>query len=238
MGEEASPVVEERILVADDEELLRSMLKEYLSPAGYLVDEAADGAEALALFQSNQYALVVLDVMMPRMDGWSVCREIRRSSNVPVIMLTARGEEYDKLFGFELGVDDYLVKPFSPRELLARIKAIIKRSAPVPAQAAPGNQAGFEGLAIDFDAHNVYVDGGLVSLTPKEYELLSWFARHPNRVLSREQLLEQVWGYDFPGQDRTVDTHVKMLRESLGQYRKFIVTVWGTGYKFEAGVQL
>jgi len=230
-------VVEERILVADDEELLRSMLKEYLSPAGYLVDEAADGAEALALFQRHQYALVVLDVMMPHMDGWSVCREIRRSSNVPVIMLTARGEEYDKLFGFELGVDDYLVKPFSPRELLARIKAIIKRSAPAPAQAAPGNHVSFEGLAIDFDAHNVSVNGSLVSLTPKEYELLSWFARHPNRVFSREQLLEQVWGYDFPGQDRTVDTHVKMLRESLGQYRKFIVTVWGTGYKFETGVQ-
>ena len=230
-------MVEEKILIADDEELLRSMLKEYLSPAGYLVDEAADGTEALALFKQNKYTLVVLDVMMPQMDGWSVCREIRKISSVPVIMLTARGEEYDRLFGFELGADDYLVKPFSPRELLARIKAIIKRSATGPADAASVNKISFAGLEIDFDAHNVYVDGALINLTPKEYDLLNFFVRHPNHVFSRGQLLENVWGYDFTGNARTVDTHVKMLRESLGHYRKFIVTVWGTGYKFEAGVQ-
>ncbi len=229
-------MVEEKILIADDEELLRSMLKEYLSPAGYLVDEAADGDEAIALFKKNKYALVVLDVMMPKMNGWSVCREIRKISGVPVIMLTARGEEYDKLFGFELGVDDYLVKPFSPRELLARMKAIIRRSTTTPAEARD-NKIRFEGLEIDFDAHNVYVDGMLVGLTPKEYDLLNFFARNPNRVFSREQLLEKVWGYDFAGTDRTVDTHVKMLRESLRHYRQFIVTVWGTGYKFEAGVK-
>lgn len=230
-------MIEEKILIADDEELLRSMLKEYLSPAGYVVDEAANGAEAMMLFKKNKYALVVLDVMMPKMDGWSVCREIRQISNVPVIMLTARGEEYDKLFGFELGVDDYLVKPFSPRELLARIKAIIRRSGGTPIPAAQDNKISFEGLEIDFDAHNVYVDGMVINLTPKEYDLLNFFARHPNQVFSREQLLENVWSYDFTGYDRTVDTHVKMLRESLGRYRKFIVTVWGTGYKFEAGVK-
>ncbi|KAF1085295.1 Transcriptional regulatory protein SrrA [Sporotomaculum syntrophicum] len=230
-------MIEEKILIADDEELLRNMLKEYLSPAGYVVDEAEDGFEAMMLFKQNKYALVVLDVMMPKMDGWSVCREIRQISNVPVIMLTARGEEYDKLYGFELGVDDYLVKPFSPRELLARIKAIIKRSAGASVSTAPGNKVSFEGLDIDFDAHNVYVDGMVINLTPKEYDLLNFFARHPNRVFSREQLLENVWGYDFTGHDRTVDTHVKMLRDSLGHYRKFIVTVWGTGYKFETGAK-
>lgn len=172
---------------------------------------------------------------MPRMDGWSVCREIRKTSHVPVIMLTARGEEYDKLFGFELGVDDYIVKPFSPKELLARMKAIIRRSTLPFQDAQRENKAVFEGLVIEFDSRNVYVDGNIVSLTPKEYELLNFFVRHPNRVFSREQLLTEVWGYDFTGDDRTVDTHVKMLRESLGHYRKFIVTVWGTGYKFEAG---
>ncbi|TEB04414.1 Transcriptional regulatory protein SrrA [Pelotomaculum schinkii] len=226
-----------RILIVDDEERIRDMIKEYISLEGYSVDEASDGVEALALFKQNKYSLIVLDIMMPRMDGWSVCTEIRKTSNVPVIMLTARGEEYDKLFGFELGVDDYIVKPFSPKELLARMKAIIRRSvSPLP-EAAPENKAIFEGLVVEFAARNVYVDGNIIDLTPKEYELLNFFIRNPNRVFSREQLLEKVWGYDFAGNDRTVDTHVKMLRESLKDYRKFIVTVWGTGYKFEAGVK-
>lgn len=224
-----------RILIIDDEERIRDMLKEYISLEGYLVDEASDGVEALSLFEPDKYSLVVLDVMMPKMDGWSVCREIRKISNVPVIMLTARGEEYDKLFGFELGVDDYIVKPFSPKELLARIKAIIRRSVSSPSQAMIENKAYLEGLVIDFDVRNVYVDGNIIDLTPKEYELLSFFVRHSNRVFSREQLLDQVWDYDFTGNDRTVDTHIKMLRESLKHYRKFIVTVWGTGYKFEVG---
>ncbi|NSW90620.1 MAG: response regulator transcription factor [Firmicutes bacterium] len=228
---------EVRVLIVDDEERIREMIKEYISLEGYIIDEASDGVEALNLFEQNKYSLVVLDVMMPKMDGWSVCREIRKTSHVPIIMLTARGEEYDKLFGFELGVDDYVVKPFSPRELLARMKAVMRRSILPFQDVQRENKAVFEGLVIEFDSRNVYVDGNIVSLTPKEYELLNFFVRNPNRVFSREQLLTEVWSYDFTGDDRTVDTHVKMLRESLGHYRKYIVTVWGTGYKFEAGVR-
>lgn len=222
-----------KILIVDDEERIRDLIKEYISLANnFSADEAADGREALELFEKNDYALIILDVMMPKLDGWSVCREIRNTSQVPIIMLTARGEEYDKLLGFELGVDDYIVKPFSPKELLARIKAIIRRSA-TPNES---NEAiSFEGLRIDFKSRNVYVDDKLVSLTPKEFELLRFFAQNTKRVFSREQLLDAVWGYDFSGDTRTVDTHVKMLRESLGAYRKYIVTVWGTGYKFETG---
>ena len=223
-----------RILIVDDEELIRDLIKEYISLEDFVVDEAVDGVQALQLFKQYNYDLIILDVMMPGMDGWSVCREIRKTSQVPVIMLTARGEEYDKLLGFELGVDDYMVKPFSPRELLARMKAIMRRSV---ARDEPDDYISFEGLTIVFDSHNVYVDDNLVNLTPKEYDLLSFFARNTNRVFSREQLLDSVWGYDFIGDTRTVDTHIKMLRESLGVYRKFIVTVWGTGYKFETGGQ-
>lgn len=222
-----------RILVVDDEARIRDIIKEYSSLEDFQIDEASNGAEALQLFGRHEYSLVILDIMMPGIDGWSVCREIRKASSVPVIMLTARGEEYDKLFGFELGVDDYIVKPFSPKELLARMKAIIRRSASSSQASAKADRTVFEGLAIEYDSRNVYVDGSLVSLTPKEYELLSFFTRNTGRVFSRDQLLNSVWGYDFAGDDRTVDTHVKMLRESLGIYRKYIVTVWGTGYKFE-----
>ena len=225
----------ERVLIVDDEERIRDMIIEYVSLEGYIIDEASNGLEALNLFNQNTYSVIVLDVMMPKMDGWSLCREIRKSSNVPVIMLTARGEEYDKLFGFELGVDDYMVKPFSPKELLARMKAIIRRNTLLIKNTEVENKAVFEGLIIEYDSRNVYVDGNIVSLTPKEYELLTFFAHNPNMVFSREKLLTDVWSYDFAGDDRTVDTHVKMLRESLGIYRKFIVTVWGTGYKFEGG---
>ena len=224
-----------KILLVDDEELIRDMIKEYSSPEGYDIDEAADGLKALELFRQNKYSLIILDVMMPKMDGWSVCREIRKESNVPVIMLTARGEEYDKLFGFELGVDDYMIKPFSPKELLARMKAIIRRNASAPIDKVKENIVKFQGLVIEFDAHNIYVDNKLVTLTPKEYSLLSFLVNNPNKVFSRDQLLNEVWGYDFIGDDRTVDTHIKMLRESIKEYRKFIVTVWGTGYKFEVG---
>lgn len=224
-----------RILIVDDEEGIRGMIREYTSLEGYEMDEAGDGVEALNQLKQHAYDLVILDVMMPKLDGWTVCREIRKSSQVPIIMLTARGEEYDKLFGFELGVDDYIVKPFSPRELLARMKAIIRRNTKVDQSNAQNDRLDIEGLSIEFSARNVYVNGNAVNLTPKEYELLSFFVRNPNRVFSRDQLLNSVWGYDFIGDDRTVDTHVKMLRESLGDYRKFIVTVWGTGYKFESG---
>ena len=224
-----------RILLVDDEDRIRDMIKEYTSLEGYNIDEAPDGREALELFRQHKYSLIILDVMMPKVDGWSVCREIRKTSNVPVIMLTARGEEYDKLFGFELGVDDYIIKPFSPKELLARMKAIIRRSSSVDLEVKKENVVTLEGLVIDFDSRNTYVNGNIVTLTPKEYSLLSFFAKNPNRVYSRDQLLNEVWGYDFIGDDRTVDTHIKMLRESIKDYRKFIVTVWGTGYKFEVG---
>lgn len=225
----------EKILLVDDEERIREMIKEYTSLEGYDIDEAADGVKALELFRENKYSLIILDVMMPKIDGWSVCREMRKTSNVPVIMLTARGEEYDKLFGFELGVDDYIIKPFSPKELLARMKAIIRRSSGKDLEAKKENIVTYEGLVIEFDSRNTYVNGNIVTLTPKEYSLLTFFANNPNRVYSREQLLNEVWGYDFFGDDRTVDTHIKMLRESISEYRKFIVTVWGTGYKFEVG---
>ncbi|MGJ7919037.1 response regulator transcription factor [Neobacillus sp. LXY-4] len=224
----------DKILIVDDEERIREMIREYTSLEGFDIDEAADGAEALKMFNKKHYALIILDVMMPKVDGWSVCREIRKTSQVPIIMLTARGEEYDKLFGFELGVDDYIVKPFSPKELLARMKAIIRRSN----KAAEEKSSEFErvkidGLMIEYESRDVYVDGEVVNLTPKEFELLSLFVQNPKRVFSREQLLNAVWGYDYKGDDRTVDTHIKTLRESLKEYRRFIVTVWGTGYKFE-----
>jgi len=223
-----------RILIADDEERIRDVIKEYTVLEGYVIDEASDGVEALTLFKQHNYDLIILDVMMPGTDGWTVCKEIRKTSQVPIIMLTARGEEYDKLFGFELGVDDYLVKPFSPKELLARMKVILRRRSQ-DLSTLQGNVVKLEGLLIELDSRNVFVDGRLVNLTPKEFELLKFFVRHQKKVFSREQLLNSVWGYDFAGDDRTVDTHIKMLRESLGNYRKYIVTVWGTGYKFEAG---
>lgn len=219
-----------RILLVDDETRLREMLKTYITHEGYEVVEASDGREALELFRDQEFALVVLDVMLPNVDGWTVCREIRRSSTVPIVMLTARGEEYDRLFGFELGVDDYMVKPFSPKELLARMKAIIRRS-----------EQGYEmleriaiqGLEIEFSSRTVTVDGQELALTPREYDLLSFFVQNQNQVFTREQLLNAVWGYDFAGDSRTVDTHVKTLREQLGIYRRFLVTVWGVGYKFQ-----
>ena len=205
---------------------IREIIREYFAPEGFVVDQAADGVEALKLFEKSRYSLVILDIMMPKVDGWTVCREIRKTSQVPIIMLSARGEEYDKLFGFELGVDDYMVKPFSPRELMARSRAVIRRSQSAQERDAGKNKAVFEGLEINFVSRNVTVNGEPVALTPKEYELLSFFSKNPGRVFSRQQLLSRVWGYDFYGDVRTVDTHVKMLRESLGEYRGYIVTVW------------
>ncbi len=220
----------DRILIVDDEKGLRDIIEEYISIEEYIIDKAQDGKEAMAYFEAHSYALVILDVMMPQMDGWSVCKMMRKSSNVPIIMLTARGEEYDKLLAFELGVDDYMVKPFSPKELLARIKAIIRRSNPPQPKQIQWND-----LRIDTASRNVYIENEKINFTPKEYELLYFLASHPDNVFSRDDLLRKVWGYDFVGDDRTVDTHIKMLREKLGKYRNFIVTVWGTGYKFEAG---
>lgn len=221
-----------RILIVDDDEKIRDIIEEYISIEGYETDKATDGRTALELTEKNVYSLIIMDVMMPFMDGWTACREIRKHSNTPIIMLTARSEEYDKLLAFELGVDDYMVKPFSPKELLARMKAIIRRSNPVDDQSTIIQ---FEGLKIDYASHNVFIDGTKVALTPKEYDLLIFFAKNPNRVFSRSELLDKVWGYEFIGDDRTVDTHVKMVRDRIEPYKKFIVTVWGTGYKFETG---
>ncbi|TYQ16579.1 UNVERIFIED_CONTAM: DNA-binding response OmpR family regulator [Acetivibrio alkalicellulosi] len=224
-----------KILVVDDEERMRDMIAEYFSSLGYDIDKAADGLSALELFKKGEYSLVILDIMMPKMDGWTVCREIRQTSQIPIIMLSAKGEEYDKLFGFELGVDDYVVKPFSLKELVARSKAIIKRSLGTDDSQNQRSIIQFEKLKIDFEGRNVTIKDKLIELTPKEFELLGYFAKYPNKVFSRDQILSGVWGYDFYGDNRTVDTHVKMLRESLGEYRKLIVTVWGIGYKFETG---
>ena len=221
------------ILVVDDEINIRKVVREYAEFEGYEVTEAENGMEAVNLCNENDYDLIIMDVMMPRLDGYSACKEIRKTKNTPIIMLSARAEEYDKLYGFELGIDDYVVKPFSPKELMARVKVVLKRNS---AQAAPAAQDKFvfEGLEVDIAGREVYVNGEKASMTPKEYDLLFYLVKNKNIALSRDKLLEEVWGYDFFGDDRTVDTHIKMLRNSLGEYRKFIVTLRGMGYKFEA----
>ncbi len=222
-----------KILVADDEQKIRTVIREYAEFAGYEVYEASDGMEAVELCRTNSFDAAVLDIMMPRLDGFSACKEIKRFSDLPIIMLSARGEEYDKLFGFEMGIDDYMVKPFSPKELMARLAVIIRRNA-----GSDGDKdvLEFGGIRIDISARDVYIDGKKAELTPKEYELLLYFAENKNIALSRERLLSNVWGYDFYGDDRTVDSHIKMLRGSLGAYRDYIVTLRGYGYKFEVKV--
>lgn len=218
-----------RLLIVDDESKIREVLKEYAEFEGHIVTEATDGMEAVRLCRESDFDLVVMDIMMPKLDGFSAVKEIRKTKNVPVLMLSARGEEYDKLFGFELGADDYVVKPFSPKEVMARINAIIGRDHGRNRKSA----LRFDGLVIDVEARDVFVDGDKVVLTPKEFELLVYLASNKNRALSREQLLKEIWGYDFFGDDRTIDTHVKMLRNNLGPYRENIVTLRGVGYKFE-----
>ncbi len=186
--------------------------------------EVVDGVDGLNKFKNDRFDLIILDVMMPKMEGWSVCREIRKTSRIPIIMLTARGEEYDKLFGFEMGVDDYMIKSFSPKELMARIKAVMSRSGLAQAPKLPENKICMEKLVVDLDARSLYIDGKMIQVTPKEYELLSFLVQNPNKAFSREQLLTSVWGYDFPGDDRTVDTHIKMTRKHLGRYSKWLIT--------------
>ena len=226
-------MMRKKVLVIDDEKSIRDIIGEYLTEEGFEFVEAPDGIRGLEIFRSLSPDLVILDVMMPKMDGWKVCREIRSESVTPVIMLTARGEEYDKLFGFELGADDYMVKPFSPRELIARVKAVLTRGS--VNERKDHEIIEIEDLRIDFDARSIYLGEEHLNLTPKEYDLLSFFVKNSGRVFSREQLLNQVWGYEFVGDARTVDTHVKMLRENLRHHRNWIVTSWGVGYKFEAG---
>ena len=222
-----------KLLVVDDEIKIRAVIKEYAEFEGYDIDEAGDGMEAIAKCKATDYDLIIMDIMMPKLDGYSAVKEIKKVKNIPVIMLSARAEEYDKLFGFEIGVDDYVVKPFSPKELMARVNAVITRSKSNGVSNVPQEKYVYEGLEIDMLGRNVYVDGEKKDLTPKEYELLQYFVLNKNIALSREKILNEVWGYDFFGEDRTVDTHVKMLRNNLGQYRDKIVTVRGMGYKFE-----
>ena len=217
-----------RILIVDDEKNIREVVREYAVLNGYETDEAEDGMQAMNMVAETEYDCVILDVMMPRLDGFSACKQIKKIRSVPVIMLSARQEEYDKLFGFELGVDDYVVKPFSPKELMARVKVVIDRSRKNDHQVMR-----YDGLVIDADGRSVTVDGVRAEMTPKEIDLLIYLARHANVALSRDKLLEDVWGYDYFGDDRTVDTHIKMLRHNLGDYRNKIVTVRGMGYKFE-----
>lgn len=216
-----------KILIVDDEELIRDVIREYLILEGYEVDEAIDGEDAILKVKSQDYVLIIMDIMMPKKDGYQACKEIRKIKDVPFIMLSARSEEYDKLIGFELGIDDYVTKPFSPKELMARVKAILKRIN------HESNFYQFAGLKIDDKAHDVFVDDEKVYLTPKEYDLLKFFVTNKNIALSREQLLTNVWGYDFYGDDRTIDTHVKTLRKNLNRYGEFIRTIRGIGYKFE-----
>ncbi|MBR0373120.1 MAG: response regulator transcription factor [Mogibacterium sp.] len=219
------------LLVVDDEEKIREVIKEYAEFSGYSVTEAGDGMSAIGLCKLNDYDLIIMDVMMPKLDGFSSVKEIKKIKDIPVIMLSARGEEYDKLFGFELGIDDYVVKPFSPKELMARVNAVLSRHAGSDQQTA--NVMKFDGLEVNFAARTITVDGERVNLTPKEYDLLFYLIQNKNIALSRDKLLSDIWGYDFFGDDRTIDTHIKNLRNNLGPYRNFIVTLRGVGYKFE-----
>ena len=216
-----------RILTVDDEERIRALIRKYAEFEGHEVTEAADGMEAVKLCREKTFDIIIMDIMMPKMDGYQACKEIKKNKDVPFIMLSARSEEYDKLIGFDLGIDDYVTKPFSPKELVARVKAILKRNT------TDTYTYKFEGLTINDLAHEVRVDDKKVNLTPKEYDLLKYLVTNKNIALSREQLLTNIWGYDFFGDDRTIDTHIKTLRNSLGKYRKFIVTVRAIGYKFE-----
>ena len=222
-----------KLLVVDDEQNIRAMIRKYAEFDGYAVEEAGDGMEAVEKFRAGAFDLIIMDVMMPELDGFSACREIRKADEqVPIIMLSARGEEYDRIHGFELGVDDYVVKPFSPRELMMRVSAVLKRSQ--ASQATPAREVyKYEGLTVDFTARMVFVDGVQEDLSPKEYDLLFYMVRNRGIAMTREALITNVWGYDFYGDDRTLDTHIKLLRKSLGPYARLIVTLRGVGYRFE-----
>lgn len=215
-----------KVLIVDDEKLIRDLIREYCEYDGYNVIEAEDGLEAIECVKNNDFDVAILDIMMPKLDGYQACKEIKKIKNIPIIMLSARADEYDKLYGFDLGIDDYITKPFSPKELMARIKAVTKRKEST-------NMYEIGTLKIDDLAHEVRVNNKVIDLTPKEYTLLLYLVKNKNIALSREQLLEAVWGYEFYGDDRTIDTHIKTLRNRLGDNRKYIATVRGMGYKFE-----
>ncbi|MDE5587196.1 MAG: response regulator transcription factor [Bacilli bacterium] len=215
------------ILIADDEQGIREVIKEYCFSEGYQVLEAKDGIEVLEILKNHSVDFIILDIMMPNLDGFSTYQEIKNTKNIPTLILSARGEEYDKLLGFELGIDDYLTKPFSPKELMARIKAILKRAN------HEVEVFQYQTLHIDFKGYTIEIDKKEVKVTPKEFEILTYLIKNQNIAISRDQLLSKIWGYDFFGDDRTVDTHIKMLRNNLGKYRDLILTVRGLGYKFE-----
>ena len=225
--------------MVDDEVRIRSIIKKYAEFEGHTVTEAGDGMEAVRLCRAKEFDIIIMDIMMPELDGFSACREIRKFSQTPIIMLSARGEEYDKINGFSLGIDDYVVKPFSPKELMLRIDAVLKRSKPKESDASETKKQVVEidggGLRVDFTARIVYIDGKRVDMSPKEYDLLFYLIKNKNIALSREKLLTEVWGYDFFGDARTLDTHIKLLRKSLGRYASYIVTLRGVGYRFEDG---
>ncbi len=225
-----------KILVVDDEVRIRSIIKKYAEFEGHTVFEAGDGMEAVHLCRNNEFDIIIMDIMMPELDGFSACREIRKNSDTPIIMLSARGEEYDKINGFELGIDDYVVKPFSPKELMLRVEAVMKR---VKANYGDARQTNIVveldggGLRADITARLVFIDGNRVEMSPKEYDLFFYMLENRNIALSREKLISEVWGYDFYGDVRTLDTHIKLLRKSLGRYSEYIVTLRGVGYRFE-----
>ncbi len=222
-----------KILVVDDEFRIRQIIRKYAEFEGYEVDEAVDGMQAIEICRKNKFDLIIMDVMMPELDGFSACREIRKFCDTPIIMLSARGEEYDKIHGFELGSDDYVVKPFSPKELMMRVGAVIKRSGNSSLSSDKRDVFKYKTLEVDFTARIVTVDGKRVEMTPKEYDLFFYMVRNKGIALTRESLISEVWGYDFFGDERTLDTHIKLLRKSLGEYSKCIVTLRGVGYRFE-----
>ena len=221
----------EKILIVDDEARIRDIIKQYLKFEGYEYGEASNGEQAIDLFFKDSFDLVIMDVMMPFMDGISALRLIREKTSTPVILLTAKGEEYDKVFGFDLGADDYVVKPFSPKELMARIKAVLRRS--VSGEEKKEEEYHYKALSINPISFEAAIGGEKLNLTPKEFELLHYFVKNKGIVLTRENLLNEIWGYDFYGDSRTVDTHIKMLRNNLGEYRDLIKTVWGVGYRYD-----
>ena len=221
------------LLIVDDEARIRDLIRKYAALEGYNVEEASNGMEAIEKCRQKNYDLIIMDVMMPELDGFSACREIRRKSQVPVIMLSARGEEYDRIHGFELGIDDYVVKPFSPRELMMRVSAVLKRTAANAPAASDGEQVTIGDMVVDFAARQVTIKGEKLNLSPKEYDLLFYMVRNRGIALTREKLISDLWGYDFFGDDRTLDTHIKLLRKSLGEYADKITTLRGVGYRFE-----
>ena len=222
-----------KLLVVDDEFRIRQIIRKYAEFEGYTVDEAVDGMQAIEICRREKFDLIIMDVMMPELDGFSACREIRKFSQTPIIMLSARGEEYDKIHGFELGSDDYVVKPFSPKELMMRVSAVIKRSSSGVQGDIKKDVFTFEGLEVDFSARIVTINDERIEMTPKEYDLFFFMVKNKGIALTREKLISEVWGYDFFGDERTLDTHIKLLRKSLGEYSRCIVTLRGVGYRFE-----